>query len=252
MKLFARLFGRSRRTEQEAPQAPAGGPYPGPAQGAPGAVPPGPAYGAPDPRSAPDLSESTQSFPAFGAAVAAADPGTVVCGNCGNTNPAAGRFCSYCGNPLRPDVERPSEQTSTISITGIEALDAEPAPREVLSPEAQAAVEALPPGTALLVVRRGPNSGSRFLLDSDRTTAGRHPESDIFLDDVTVSRRHAEFRRSASGFTVADVGSLNGTYVGRQRIDEVPLTAGDEVQIGKYRLVFFPSRHAQIGSGEHA
>ncbi|UGQ10766.1 FHA domain-containing protein [Yinghuangia sp. ASG 101] len=183
---------------------------------------------------------------------AGAEDGTVTCRNCGHGNPSGSRFCSNCGNPLRPDVERPSEQTSTISITGIEALDADQAaPREALSPEAQAAVEALPPGTALLVVRRGPNSGSRFLLDSDRTTAGRHPESDIFLDDVTVSRRHAEFRRTGAGFSVADVGSLNGTYVGRQRIDEVPLTGGDEVQIGKYRLVFFPSRHTQIGSGEH-
>ncbi|WP_343230821.1 FHA domain-containing protein [Yinghuangia seranimata] len=246
MKLFARLFGRSRRAEEETPQAPAGVPYPGPGQ-----VPPGPGQVPSGPPALGDV-ENTVGFPAiqFGAAPGAGDG--VTCANCGNVNPAGARFCSNCGHPLRPDVERPSEQTSTISITGIEALDAEPAPREVLSPEAQAAVEALPPGTALLVVRRGPNSGSRFLLDSDRTTAGRHPESDIFLDDVTVSRRHAEFRRGPGGFTVADVGSLNGTYVGRQRIDEVPLTAGDEVQIGKYRLVFFPSRHAQIGSGEYA
>ena len=112
-----------------------------------------------------------------------------------------------------------------------------------LSPEAQAAVEALPPGSALLVVRRGPNSGSRFLLDSDLTTAGRHPQSDIFLDDVTVSRRHVEFRRGTDGtFTVADVGSLNGTYVNRERIDQVALHNGDEVQIGKYRLVFYASQ----------
>ena len=102
----------------------------------------------------------------------------------------------------------------------------------------QAAVEALPPGSALLVVRRGPNAGSRFLLDVDLVTAGRHPDSDIFLDDVTVSRRHAEFVRSVGGFAVKDVGSLNGTYVNRHRIDEVLLTGGDEVQIGKYRLVY--------------
>lgn len=171
----------------------------------------------------------------------------VVCGNCGHHNPPGARFCSQCGARLGAGAERASEQTSTISISGIEALDAEPAPREILTPEAQAAVDALPPGTALLVVRRGPNSGSRFLLDSDRTTAGRHPQSDIFLDDVTVSRKHAEFRRTAQGFAVADVGSLNGTYVGRERIDEVPLVPGDEVQIGKYRLVFFPSRQGQTG-----
>ena len=103
-------------------------------------------------------------------------------------------------------------------------------------------MEALPPGSALLVVRRGPNSGSRFLLDSDTTTAGRHPSSDIFLDDVTVSRRHAEFVRVADGFSVRDVGSLNGTYVNRERIDEATLAGGDEVQVGKYRLVYYPSQ----------
>ncbi len=98
--------------------------------------------------------------------------------------------------------------------------------------------ETLPPGSALLVVRRGPNAGSRFLLDTDVTTAGRHPESDIFLDDVTVSRRHAEFRREAGVFTVRDVGSLNGTYVNRERVESATLANADEVQIGKFRLVF--------------
>jgi pSer/pThr/pTyr-binding forkhead associated (FHA) protein len=88
------------------------------------------------------------------------------------------------------------------------------------------------------VVRRGPNAGSRFLLDAEITTAGRHPESDIFLDDVTVSRRHAEFRKTAEGFFVRDVGSLNGSYVNRERIDDAALQGGDEVQIGKFRLVF--------------
>lgn len=100
-------------------------------------------------------------------------------------------------------------------------------------------VDGLPAGSALLVVRRGPNAGSRFLLDVPTTSAGRHPDSDIFLDDVTVSRRHAEFRRDAGEFVVVDVGSLNGTYVNRDRIDHVALKNGDEVQIGKYRLVFF-------------
>ena len=102
----------------------------------------------------------------------------------------------------------------------------------------QGAVDALTPGSALLVVKRGPNAGSRFLLDQDVTTAGRHPDSDIFLDDVTVSRRHAEFRREGSGYTVHDVGSLNGTYVNREPIDATPLSGGDEVQIGKFRLVY--------------
>jgi pSer/pThr/pTyr-binding forkhead associated (FHA) protein len=100
------------------------------------------------------------------------------------------------------------------------------------------AVDALTPGSALLVVKRGPNAGSRFLLDQDLTTAGRHPDSDIFLDDVTVSRRHVEFRRDPSGFGVYDVGSLNGTYVNRERIDSAVLSDGDEVQIGKFRLVY--------------
>ena len=100
-------------------------------------------------------------------------------------------------------------------------------------------IDALPPGSALLVVKRGPNAGSRFLLDRPTTSAGRHPDSDIFLDDVTVSRRHATFTREGDTFTVADAGSLNGTYVNRDRIDTVVLQDTDEVQIGKYRLVFF-------------
>jgi pSer/pThr/pTyr-binding forkhead associated (FHA) protein len=108
-----------------------------------------------------------------------------------------------------------------------------------LNDEDAAAVDALPPGSALLVVQRGPSAGSRFLLDTDVVTAGRHPDSEIFLDDVTVSRHHAEFRRGPEGFRVADVGSLNGTYVNRDRIDDVALQGGDEVQIGKYRLVYF-------------
>ncbi|WP_420802480.1 FHA domain-containing protein [Streptomyces taklimakanensis] len=172
-----------------------------------------------------------------------------VCARCGSRAAEASRFCSNCGAPLRggaPASERASETTSTISISGLEAYDSEMTGQTALPalpPEAQAAVEALPMGSALLVVRRGPNSGSRFLLDSELTTAGRHPQSDIFLDDVTVSRRHVEFRRGPDGrFTVSDVGSLNGTYVNRERIDSVVLNNGDEVQIGKYRLVFFASQ----------
>ena len=93
-------------------------------------------------------------------------------------------------------------------------------------------------GSALLVVKRGPNAGSRFLLDRSLTSAGRHPDSDIFLDDVTVSRRHAEFRLETDEFHVVDVGSLNGTYVNREPVDSAVLANGDEVQIGKFRLVF--------------
>ncbi|MDR2114385.1 MAG: FHA domain-containing protein [Bifidobacteriaceae bacterium] len=110
-----------------------------------------------------------------------------------------------------------------------------------LSAGAQAAIDALPATSALLVVLRGPNAGSRFLLDADSTTAGRSTKSDIFLDDVTVSRRHADFVRVGAEFWVRDLGSLNGTYVNRERVEEVQLRASDEVQIGKYRLTFHPS-----------
>jgi pSer/pThr/pTyr-binding forkhead associated (FHA) protein len=158
------------------------------------------------------------------------------CTDCGHENPEGSRFCAQCGHPLQAP-ERPVESTSTLSFGGPER--AEPEDENNLSPEEQAAVDALPPGSALLVVQRGPSAGSRFLLDADEVSAGRHPDSDIFLDDVTVSRRHAVFRRTSDGFLVADVGSLNGTYVNRDRIDEVLLSNGDEVQIGKYRLVYF-------------
>ena len=162
------------------------------------------------------------------------------CTQCGHSNSDDARFCNNCGAALKPAAPTPPSpgETSTITIGGGfepgEAADKS----EGLSTADQSAVEALPPGSALLVVRRGPNSGSRFLLDSDTTTAGRHPSSDIFLDDVTVSRRHAEFRRVGSVFTVHDVGSLNGTYVNRERIESTALAGGDEVQIGKFRLVF--------------
>jgi pSer/pThr/pTyr-binding forkhead associated (FHA) protein len=115
-----------------------------------------------------------------------------------------------------------------------------------------AVIERLQSGTALLVVRRGPASGARFLLDADVTTAGRHPDSDIFLDDITVSRHHAEFTRDGQSFRLRDLGSLNGTYVNRSRIDEATLVSGDEVQIGKYRLLFLARGHDgahQTGGG---
>jgi len=97
----------------------------------------------------------------------------------------------------------------------------------------------------MVVVKRGPNAGSKFVLDSEVIRAGRHPDSEIFLDDITVSRRHAEIVRTADGYAVRDAGSLNGTYLNRERIDEAPLANGDELQIGKFRLVFFTG-----GSGE--
>lgn len=109
-------------------------------------------------------------------------------------------------------------------------------------------LEEIPTGSALLVVKRGPNAGSRFLLDEPVTSAGRHPGSDIFLDDVTVSRRHAEFRLDNGGFQVVDVASLNGIYVNREPVESAVLANGDEVQIGKFRLLFLAgstTRHSQ-------
>jgi pSer/pThr/pTyr-binding forkhead associated (FHA) protein len=114
--------------------------------------------------------------------------------------------------------------------------------QENLSEEERAAVDALPSGNALLIVRRGPNQGARFLLDSDVTTVGRHPNADIFLDDVTVSRRHAEFKRSGKTFSVSDLASLNGTQYEGERVESAELVNGSEVQIGKYHLTFFASK----------
>jgi pSer/pThr/pTyr-binding forkhead associated (FHA) protein len=166
------------------------------------------------------------------------------CTNCGNANPEGAKFCSQCGTRLATGEAAPAgapegigDSTATISIAGGDRLEI--SSDRQLNPVDAAAVDALPVGSALLVVQRGPGAGSRFLLDKDVTTAGRHADSEIFLDDVTVSRRHATFTREGATFTVSDAGSLNGTYVNRDRIDTVVLKDTDEVQIGKYRLVFF-------------
>jgi pSer/pThr/pTyr-binding forkhead associated (FHA) protein len=163
------------------------------------------------------------------------------CTSCGHRNPDEARFCSQCGTRLvAPEpVTRPADPTETMTFRA--PSKTESADEGPLEEADAAAVNALPPGSAILVVQRGPSAGSRFLLDTDVVTAGRHPDSDIFLDDVTVSRRHAEFRRGPEGYRVADVGSLNGTYINRDRIDDVLLQGGDEVQIGKFRLVYFAS-----------
>jgi hypothetical protein len=167
----------------------------------------------------------------------------VFCTACGTENPPDSRFCASCGAAL-PQPVAGADLTSTISTTG--SLPDQDG--EFSTAAHQGAVDALAPGSALLVVKRGPNAGSRFLLDQDVTTAGRHPDSDIFLDDVTVSRRHAEFRREGNGYTVHDVGSLNGTYVNRERIEAVALSGGDEVQIGKFRLVYLTAA-ARVAGG---
>ena len=146
------------------------------------------------------------------------------CSKCGHSNPEDAHFCANCGNPLQDD--------TTVSFTPLDIEDEGGA--ETGLPQAE-----LEAGQALLAVQRGPNAGSKFLIDKDVTTAGRHPESDIFLDDVTVSRRHAEFRRQQGKFVIHDVGSLNGTYVNRQRVEEAQLASGDELQIGKFKLTFY-------------
>jgi pSer/pThr/pTyr-binding forkhead associated (FHA) protein len=169
-----------------------------------------------------------------------------VCPQCGSENADDANFCSVCGTRLRPASDGLSEGTSTVTLGKDEAERVEEPLG--LTVDDQAAVDALPSGSALLLVLRGPNAGSRFLLDTDVVTAGRHPDSDIFLDDITVSRRHAELRRTAQGYVVRDVGSLNGTYVNRDRIDSVLLNNGDEVQIGKFRLVYYASQHGFGGA----
>ena len=131
----------------------------------------------------------------------------------------------------------PEATAETTSVFRAELLN-ESDQQAAQSDSAVTGVEGLPEGQALLVVKRGPNAGSRFLLDQATTSAGRHPDSDIFLDDVTVSRRHAEFRKSGDSYEVVDVGSLNGTYVNREPKNSAALANGDEVQVGKFRLVF--------------
>jgi hypothetical protein len=153
------------------------------------------------------------------------------CTHCGHQNPPDANYCANCGRPQNRVTEG---TTGALRIEDVvEATEAE------AGLDAGAVVEELEPGTALLVAVRGPNAGARFLLDRDLITVGRHPDSDIFLDDITVSRRHAEFRRDDQRFWVHDVGSLNGTYVNGRRAEDHALSTGDEVQIGKFKLVAF-------------
>ena len=163
------------------------------------------------------------------------------CSQCGSQNSDNARFCSQCGTPLAPPSGGESASDATATITFGAPAKADSDERASLNPADAAAVDALPSGSALLVVQRGPGAGSRYLLDTDLSTVGRHPESDIFLDDITVSRRHVEFRRDAGTFRVHDVGSLNGTYLNGDRVDDAELQSGDEVRIGKFRLIFFAS-----------
>ena len=150
----------------------------------------------------------------------------VFCNKCGHGNPLGSNFCSSCGTGL----EHRKGEDSTISFHPDPALEG--------SEDIGVDLHELPEGVGALVVRRGRNAGSRYVLDGDVTTAGRHPESDIFLDDVTVSRRHVEITRDGRDYVVADAGSLNGTYLNRERVDRGPLRDGDELQIGSFKLVF--------------
>ena len=159
------------------------------------------------------------------------------CTNCGHRNAPDARFCSSCGAALETDGG--SGEETTITFAPVDATG------EIIDDDLALAVGELAESAAMVVVKRGPNAGSKFVLEGEVTRAGRHPDSDIFLDDITVSRRHAEIHRVGDTYKVRDAGSLNGTYLNRERIDEAPLANGDELQIGKFRLVFFAG-----GAGE--
>ncbi|MFC0082046.1 FHA domain-containing protein [Aciditerrimonas ferrireducens] len=149
------------------------------------------------------------------------------CTNCGHRNPPDANFCASCGAAL----VTAWADTTTVTIRLEDAL-ADQGGEE-------AALELpVPSDTGVLVVRHGPSAGTRFVLVAPTTAVGRHPESDIFLDDITVSRRHAEIARDEDGYRIRDLGSLNGTYVNHERIEEAKLRSGDEVQIGKFKLLF--------------
>ncbi|MHB8463944.1 MAG: FHA domain-containing protein [Acidimicrobiales bacterium] len=157
----------------------------------------------------------------------------VFCNQCGHRNPSGANFCSSCGAALELAAGDPGAE-HTVTFQPLDAAG------DALTEEPlTVSVDEVPDGLGVVIVKRGPNAGSKLVLENDVTTAGRHPDCDIFLDDITVSRHHAEFSKVAAGYVVRDVGSLNGTYVNRERVDEAPLTPGDEVQIGRFKLVFF-------------
>ena len=153
----------------------------------------------------------------------------VFCNSCGHRNPPDSSFCSSCGSALDVKGDR------TVTLTAVDPLqDAPGADDDVV-----VQMSDLPVGVAVLIVRSGAQAGDRFALTTDVTRLGRHPDSEIMLDDITVSRRHASVERTPEGYAVTDEGSLNGTYVNQQRIDRAVLHHGDELQVGKFRLVLF-------------
>lgn len=163
----------------------------------------------------------------------------VECTRCGHQMPAEANFCSNCGERILPSGSPSGDSTRMIPVVSDTTAAVE------LGPEDLTAVQSLPRDHALLIVERGPGAGSRYLLDSDEVSVGRHPNSDIFLDDITVSRHHVRFVREGEGWVVMDQNSLNGTYVNRTLVDgQARLRQGDEVQIGKFRMVFFASDQA--------
>ena len=151
------------------------------------------------------------------------------CNQCGHRNPPDSSFCSSCGSALDLLDDR------TITLTAVDPLQDAPGPDDDLV----VPMSELDHGVGVLIVRAGSQAGDRFTLDTDITRLGRHPDSEISLDDITVSRRHAEVQHTEQGYAVADSGSLNGTYVNQERVERAMLRHGDELQIGKFRLVFF-------------
>ncbi|HEX2029666.1 MAG TPA: FHA domain-containing protein [Nitriliruptorales bacterium] len=157
------------------------------------------------------------------------------CSHCGSKLAEGANFCAQCGTPVTRSAADAGEVDRTTAAIDVGALD----PTSTLEH-----VPALEPGTGMLVVMRGPNAGARFLLDRDHTTVGRHPDCEIFLHDVTVSRRHSEVvRREGRDFVLRDLGSLNGSYVNGDRVEERTLRSGDEVQIGRFKLLYLGGDH---------
>lgn len=159
------------------------------------------------------------------------------CNRCGHSNPPGASFCSSCGSRLERVSSEPEPVTT--ALPAVVALPGDAGEPFLLEPSDL--LHGVPAAGAVLVVTRGPGAGSRFVLaaeDSVVVTIGRHPDSDIFLDDITVSRRHAEVSYKAGTFWAHDVGSLNGTYLNREGIDNAALSSGDELQVGRFRLLF--------------
>ncbi len=164
----------------------------------------------------------------------------VFCNQCGHRNPVDSVFCSSCGALL----DRPVDQTITLAKVDPLQDAAGTADDTVVQ------LGDLPDGVASLVVRSGAQAGATFPLTGSITRMGRHPDSEIILDDITVSRRHADIVHDGNEYQVRDAGSLNGTYVNAERVDDAVLRQGDELQVGKFRLVFFELGHVEPGPAE--